>query len=104
MADVPQHRLLVIEDGTLQGMLGNPAVMALVPMLNNLKNAPRPRSCGSCGGGASFQKRAAVYQQVKQAIAALPSERKAELKRLLNAHQMRVLFRTTDGRTIQLTF
>ena len=104
MPETLQHHLLVIEDSVLQGMLGNEAILRALPFLAQLRNAPRKTGCGHCGGGAAQRARSGAYQQAKQAIAALGSDKKAELKRLLNTRQLRVLFRAQDGRVISLTF
>ena len=100
-----QHNIIVLEDSMLTGMLGNAAIVRALPILRLLNQVPKKRQgCGRCGGGASMNARAIVMQQIKQAIAGLPPDRKVELKRLLNTRQLRIVYRRTDGRVISLTF
>ena len=102
---VPPTGLLVLEDSLLISLAQNQAATRVIPVLGLLLTLKPAKGCGHCGGGrVPAQQRAATLQSVKQGIAGLPQVKKAELKQLLNARQLRLLFRRVDGKIIQLTF
>jgi hypothetical protein len=100
-----KRKLVVIEEGTLTSMALNAAIVAAFPVLAPIAKLAReaPRAgCGTCG--TAGQKRAQTFQQVKQALASMDATRKRQLKDMMNAQSMRLLYRDNSGKAAQLTF
>jgi len=90
-----------LEEGILVSMAVNEKFRQAFPFLQTI-NAARSTQKTCCG-----RKTAQNWQeldQVKQQIAGLDSERKRQLKQLLNAEEVRLVYRDASGRTIQLSF
>ena len=102
MADGTQHKLVVIQDGTLINMASNPTFVKEFPFLKSLANLAKKKvGCGTCGGG---QIRTEPLQAAKRTIAGLPASKKAILKKMLNTRSARVLFKKPEGGVVSLTF
>lgn len=106
MADKSKKRkLVVLEEGALLAAALNPAVAAAFPFLSPVarvaRSAPKP-GCGRCGRAAT--ERARLFTAAKQAIAGMDATRKRQLKDLLNAHQLRVVYNKPAGGQEVLTF
>lgn len=104
---VSLRRLVVIEEGTIASMASNATFLKAFPFLAAVGRTIRsengkPRGCGGCGRAA--QERTAVYTTAKQAIASMDATKKRELREMLNAEQVRLVYKATTGKTIQLTF
>jgi autotransporter adhesin len=108
MPEAPQKRkMVVIEEGTLTSMALNPKIAAAFPILAPIAKLARGTAkgkpgCGSCGRAS--QERAKIFQQVKQGLANMDATRKRQLKDLMNAQSMRLLYRDSKNRAQQLTF
>lgn len=106
MADAPQKRkMVIIEEGTLTAMALNPTIAKAFPALAGIAKLARgggKPGCGSCGRAS--QERAKVYQQAKLALAGMDSTKKRQLKDLMNAQSMRLLYKDHAGKAQQLTF
>jgi hypothetical protein len=97
------ERLVVIEDSIITSILSNPRILAAIPALKtaaDIKNPGSPR-CTPCARKA--RARAANYSQVKTTISNLRGEALAKLKQELNADKLRVLFKNTAGKLVQIT-
>ena len=102
---MPQ-KLVVLEDSKIRNMFTNTVILAEFPFVkaaaDRSKQIVKKAGCGSCGQKGRLNK--AVYQSVKQAIARLPNEKKARLKQLLNADQLRLYYQNANGVAEKLTF
>lgn len=97
--------IVVIEDSTIASLIMNQKIADSIPCLTNkrglLGNAGN--GCGSCARKRQ-QKVREEYAKIKSCLAALSPEKKAELKKHLNAEQIRVVFANNAGKTVQMTF
>jgi len=97
--------LVVIEDSTIFAMLNDVKFTSEIPCLQNkieiFKAGPTP--CGSC-----VQKRKNRQRQemaaLKTCLANLSVDKKAILKKLLDAKKARIVYTRPDGELVQLTF
>lgn len=94
--------LLNITDSYLAGMARNQAVLTVLPFLKSLGTIRTRPGCGSCRSSNKIASN--TYATAKRLIAGLPAEKKAALKRAINAHKVRINFRTDNGRIVELTF
>jgi hypothetical protein len=106
MADKkPPRPMAVVEDSTLVSLAANPEAVREFPFLAGLATRAAKagkRSCGSCGRGAA--ERAAVYGSAKATLAGLTGDKKKRLKEILNAQKVRITYRNSSKKVIQLTF
>jgi hypothetical protein len=96
------HRLVTIQDNTLQGMAQDPRFVAALPFLGGLKNAKKGSNCSKCGSSNKYKTE--VFQSAKRAIATLGAERKNKLKELLDTDRVRLVYRSHQGKFVELTF
>ena len=93
-----QKGVLVLDEHTLRGLTHHNSVVELVPELKTLKNLTPPKQgCGSCAAKTYQAKSAAICTRIKQQIATLPDDKKEQLKKLLNASQLR-MYITVNGK------
>ena len=100
------HKLLVLEDGVVQGMASSSVFALEFPMLNPVKAAQTAVAAGGCSACAARQRRAALLQALQSAkagIAAMPAEKKLRLKELLDAERVRLVYQS-GGKSVTLTF
>lgn len=97
--------LLILEDRVINGLLGDPRVQNLVPCLASVaKNYAKNKvDCGRCKVKAR-QVVTNTTAAAKQCIASLSSASKIALKQLINARQLRLTYRNSSGKLVQLTF
>jgi hypothetical protein len=94
MAEDNRRKLVIIEDSTLASMAANDSFVKEFPFLQ----APKRTGCGSCARNST----AGLFGSAKKAIAGLDSEKKRKLKEMLNTKELRVTYRTGDGRIVTL--
>ena len=99
-----QHKLVLIQDSLLDSMAADVKFSRELPFLKGLLNLPRPATCRSCNRGQAQVVRQQTYASAKRTMAGLPAEKKRKLKELLNAKQIRIIFRNDGGKIIELTF
>lgn len=101
-----RNKLVVLEHGYLASLANSAEFIREFPILKQLASASAtPRRAGGCGGcGRSNRVRADAYQRVKEGLAAMDSNRKQRLKQMLNADQVRIVYRSAQGRAIKMTF
>lgn len=97
--------LLVLEDRVIQGLLGDPRVLAAIPCLKSAAAgaAAAKAGCGRCDR-KQRQARTLSNGNVRQCIAGLPAAQRDVLKQLVGARQIRVTHRNAQGKAIVLTF
>jgi len=98
MTEDNRRKLVIIEDSTLASMAANDSFVKEFPFLQALRVAPKRTGCGSCARNST----AGLFGSAKKAIAGLDSEKKRKLKEMLNTKELRVTYRTGDGRIVTL--
>ena len=97
--------LVVIEDSTVLMMARDARYTNAIPCLANKGDVFKPISggCGACARKRQQKQRQAMAT-VKSCLAALSPEKKLELKQLLGAKKVRVVYSRAGGEIVQLTF
>lgn len=99
------RQLVVIDDGLIFTMLNDNAFASTIPCFFNKReifNQPLS-SCGSCAQKTQDRRRKEMAT-IKMCLAALSPEKKQELRTLLDAEQVRVVYVNNAGQVVQLTF
>jgi hypothetical protein len=97
----PKKKLVTIEEGTLAALAANPVALREFPFLGALNRRGGGKSCKPCNRRRA---EATGFGPAKKTIAGLDSTKKRKLKEILNAEQVRVLYKDGSGRVVQLTF
>lgn len=97
--------LVVIEDSTIVSMAGDERFNKTIPCLMNQAGSvvAAPTGCGSCARKRAEAARQAIGR-VKSCLADMSTEKKNELKQLLNAKYVKVVFATSTGQVSTVTF
>jgi hypothetical protein len=78
-------------NSAIQALLQNKAALAEFPFLKSIPKV-KSKSCGSCGGGGI--KMVPDYNRIKKKISGLSGQSKVRLKRILNAAEIVMTFRS----------
>lgn len=99
------NNLVTIEDGTIMSMLTDVKFTSAIPCLYNKLEIFRQgvTGCGACARKRQQRQRTEMAK-IKSCLAALSSEKKAELKNLLGAAKLRVTYVNASGQVVALTF
>lgn len=97
--------LVVIEDSTVVTMVNDPAFTSVIPCLFNKAVIFRNDGggCGACRRKREQRMREEMAR-IKSCLGSLDATKKNELKQLLNAKKVRVIFTRPGGEVVQLTF
>lgn len=97
--------MVVIEDSTIVSMATDERFNKTIPCLMNQAGSvvPAPTGCGSCARKRAEGARQAIAR-VKSCLADMSTEKKTELKQLLNAQKVKVVFATATGQISTVTF
>jgi hypothetical protein len=97
--------LVVIEDSTILSLLNDPTYYEVIPCFYNKRELFRSTSgtCGSCAQKRQ-EKRRSTMAQIKSCLAGMSSEKKLQLKSLLDTKKIRVVYVNASGQVVQLTF
>lgn len=97
--------LVTIEDSTILTMISDPRYADTIPCLMNKAELFKKQAvgCGACARKRQ-QKQREEMARIKSCLGALSSDKKIELKQLLNAQKVRVTFTGPSGNVVQLTF
>lgn len=95
MAD--KQKLVVLEESVLRTLASNPVAVTAFPFLRAVTQItpPQKKGCAKCQKKTVVS--ASVYSAVKSAIANMDATRKTQLKAMLNAHQLRVVYSKPAG-------
>lgn len=96
--------LLVLDDQNLMSLARRPDIVREFPFFQTAASttqAAGKSGCGSCGARASAW---SSLNEIKRAIHELPADRKAHLKALLGAKQVRIRFVDRRNVVVKLTF
>lgn len=98
------QELVIIENSTVAAMLADAEIVAQIPCLQNIDPSANTKKsgCGKCGRKNSAK--AAEYTSIKNCIASMSSDNKRKLKKILDAHKVRIVYLNDTGRIIKLTF
>jgi len=96
---------VVIDDGIILSLLQDDVFAAKIPCLYNKKEIFKTSvgGCGSCARKKQDRQRKEMAT-IKMCLAGMSAEKKAELKKKLNAEQARILYVDAAGRVVQLNF
>lgn len=100
MAEDNRRKIVIIEDSTLASMAANDTFVKEFPFLQKLRVAPKRGGCGACARNST----AGLFASAKKAVAGLDSERKRKLKEMLNTKELRITYRTGEGKIVTLVF
>lgn len=97
--------LVVLEDSTIISLLNDPTYSESIPCFYNKRELFRTNSngCGACAHKRQEKRRSAMAQ-IKSCLAGLSSEKKTQLKSLLDTKKIRVVYVNAGGQVVQLTF
>lgn len=103
---VLKRKLVVIEEGVLMVMSNSPTFVKEFPFLATVAAQARAKQkkrggCGSCG---RKKDQAVLYGSAKKALAGMDSTKKRRLKELLNAERVRIVYRSGENKSVELTF
>jgi hypothetical protein len=96
---------VVVEDGTILSLLNNQAAVQAIPCLANKKNlfGGGGGGCGSCARKRAAKQREEMAK-IKACLVALSGEKQAQLKQILNAQQIKIVYTNSAGQTLSTTF
>jgi len=100
------HKIVVVEDSTIASMAADTRFTNAIPCLQNQSAVLRPKeasTCGPCARNRAVAQRAALAG-IKMCLANLSQDKKNELKQLLDAQQVKVVFATASGQIATTTF
>jgi hypothetical protein len=97
--------LVVLEDNTIISLLNDPSYAESIPCFYNKRELFRTTNngCGACAHKRQEKRRSAMAQ-IKSCLAGMSSEKKMQLKSLLDAKKVRVVYVNAGGQVVQLTF
>jgi hypothetical protein len=97
--------LVVLEDSMIINMLNNATFITAIPCLANKRDVFKSgdSTCGMCVKKRQERQRKEMAA-LKACLAGLSPEKKAELKRLLDAEKVRIVYANLAGQVVQLTF
>lgn len=95
-------KLMILEDQIITSMASNPTFVNEFPFLKSVATAGKAKpGCTPCQQRANSRIR--VYSSVKQSLVSMGAERKARLKKMLNAEKVRVRI-ASNGKVVDYTF
>jgi hypothetical protein len=96
---------MVFDDVTLRQVLRNATVVAEFPFMRHAAESVQPktkRGCGSCG--AKNRTNAGDLNGIRSAIATMPNDKKARLKQILEADEIRLYYTNVKRQKVKVTF
>ncbi|NCV20550.1 MAG: hypothetical protein EBV45_01155 [Chloroflexi bacterium] len=99
-------KLVVIDDSLVMQLLHNGAAVAQFPCLLNKLEVFKTAAVSSCGACAQkrHDRQRTEMARLKTCLAGMSAEKKAQLKQLLNAERVRIVYTNLAGQVVQLTF
>lgn len=98
-------QLVVVDDGLILSLLNDDTFAAKIPCLYNKKEIFRGGNtgCGPCAKKKQDRQRKEM-STIKMCLAGMSPDKKDELKKRLNAEQVRIMYVNAGGQVVQLTF
>ncbi len=99
------REMVVLEDSTIISLLNDRAYAESIPCFHNKRDVLTSKSsgCSACAQKRQEKRRNAMAQ-IKSCLAGMSAEKKAQLKSLLDAKKVRVIYVNSGGQVVQLTF
>lgn len=95
----------VLDNTAIYQLLKRPEVVQAFPFLAAAAAKVQTVKAGGCGRCARKQRQNAPdYDSIKQAIAAMDGAGKAQLKELLGAAEVRMIYKNQRSQVVRLTF
>lgn len=95
-------KLLLLDDGYIKQMLKNQILVDEFPFLKGAAAKVAKKKPCKCGG--KQRNDVADYAGIRAAIAGMPSEKKARLKGLLGAEEIRLYYTNVKRQKVKLSF
>ncbi|NDD52486.1 hypothetical protein EBZ39_01160 [bacterium] len=98
--------MVVLEDSTIISLLNDPTYSESIPCFYNKREILKSNESGGCSACAHKrqERRRNAMAQIKSCLAGMSSEKKTQLKSLLDAKKVRVIYVNAGGQVVQLTF
>lgn len=99
------RQIAVLDDSTILGMLADPKFSETIPCFYNKKEIFKAPAggCGSCAQKRQERQRKEM-SLIKSCLASMSIEKKNELRKLVDAEKVRVVYINNAGQTVQSTF
>jgi DNA-binding transcriptional regulator GbsR (MarR family) len=97
--------VVTLDDSAILSLLNDADIAAKIPCLTNKRDVFNAKSgtCGMCAQKRQERQRKEMAT-IKTCIAGMSAEKKAELKRALNAEKVRIVYTSISQQVTQLTF
>jgi hypothetical protein len=97
--------MVVLEDSTIISLLNDPSYAESIPCFYNKRDLFKTNGggCSACAQKKQEKRRSAMAQ-IKSCLAGMSAEKKTQLKSLLDAKKVRVIYVNAGGQVVQLTF
>lgn len=97
--------LAILDDSAIMALLNDATIAAKIPCLTNKRDIFNVKSggCGMCVKKRQEKQRKEMAA-IKTCIAGMSPEKKAELKRALDAEKVRIVYTSISQQVTQLTF
>lgn len=98
--------LVVLDDSMIMSMLNNSAFSTQFPCLFNKRDIFKSAAAAGCGMCAKKrqERQRKEMATLKTCLAGMGPEKKAALKKMLEADQLRIVYTNLAGQVVQLTF
>lgn len=98
--------LVVLDDSMIMSMLNNAAFSTQFPCLFNKRDIFKSAAAAGCGMCAKKrqERQRKEMATLKTCLAGMGPEKKAALKQMLEADQLRIVYTNLAGQVVQLTF
>lgn len=97
--------MVVLEDSTIISLINDPTYAESIPCFYNKQDVLKlpGGGCSACAQKKQERRRNAMAQ-IKSCLAGMSTEKKTQLKTMLDAKQVRVIYVNAGGQVVQLTF
>lgn len=97
--------MVVLEDSTIISLLNDANYSQTIPCFYNKRDLFKTtgNGCGACAHKRQEKRRSAMAQ-IKSCLAGMSSEKKTQLKSLLDTKKVRVVYVNAGGQVVQMTF
>ena len=97
-------KVVVIEDATIARMVSDPA-FASIPCLAGKKEIvlPGATGCGSCAKARAEKQKQAI-RDIKTCLATMSPEHRTNIKKLLDAEQIKIISASHTGQLLTVTY
>jgi hypothetical protein len=97
-------KLVIIDDAQMHAMLRNKQIVEAFPFMRNMAEKLAPAKKRGCNCARKNRKNVGDYNGLKAAIHSMAGDKKAQLKSLLGAEQIRLYYTNTKRQKVKVTF